>query len=80
MKDRNCPFCGHYPYEMVDVGIGHVPVAVNCCEFGPLIFDWRTSKADAEKASSVVAAMEAGKLTNEQAHDELYRYFGWDAA
>lgn len=27
-----CPFCGLDPYEYVDVGIGSVPVAVNCCE------------------------------------------------
>lgn len=35
--DGNCPFCGHYPYEMVDVGIGMVPVAVNCCEWGYML-------------------------------------------
>lgn len=29
-----CPFCGLDPYEYVDVGIGSVPVAVNCCEYG----------------------------------------------
>ena len=27
-----CPFCGLDPYEYVDVGIGSIPVAVNCCE------------------------------------------------
>ena len=26
-----CPFCGLDPFEYVDVGIGQVPVAVNCC-------------------------------------------------
>jgi len=41
----NCPFCGLDPYEYVDVGVGGrgVPVAVNCCEFGPMVFDDRTS-------------------------------------
>lgn len=29
-----CPFCGLNPYEYVDVGIGSVAVAVNCCEMG----------------------------------------------
>jgi len=29
-----CPFCGLDPYEYVDVGIGSIPVAVNCCQEG----------------------------------------------
>ena len=41
-----CPFCGLFPYEMVDVGVGHVPVAVNCCEFGHLYFDRRHASKD----------------------------------
>ena len=41
----SCPFCGLDPYEYVDVGVGGrgVPVAVNCCEFGPMLFDDRSS-------------------------------------
>jgi hypothetical protein len=29
-----CPFCKRDMYEYVDVGVGMVPVAVNCCELG----------------------------------------------
>ena len=28
----SCPFCKCDPYEYVDVGVGRVPVAINCCE------------------------------------------------
>ena len=39
----SCPFCGLNPYEYADVGIGGpgIPIAVNCCEFGPALFDAR---------------------------------------
>lgn len=30
----NCEYCGYHPYEYVDVGIGSIAVAVNCCELG----------------------------------------------
>lgn len=30
----SCPFCGNYPYEEVDIGVGSQPVAVTCCELG----------------------------------------------
>ena len=33
-----CPFCGLDPYEYVNVGIGSVPVAVNCCEEGVSLY------------------------------------------
>lgn len=77
MKDSECPFCGYHPYEYVDVGLGGrgVAVAVNCCEWGPLLFDWRTSKEDAEKGRAVADEILAGRLTREQASDELYRQF-----
>jgi hypothetical protein len=29
-----CPFCKRDPYEYVDVGVGYVPVAVTCCDYG----------------------------------------------
>lgn len=38
-RDHRCPFCGLDPYEYVDVGVGHVPVAVNCCSMGYSYFD-----------------------------------------
>jgi hypothetical protein len=38
MIDVGCPFCGLDPYEYVDVGIGVVPVAVNCCAYGYMLF------------------------------------------
>lgn len=28
----NCPFCKRDPYHYEDVGVGFVPVAINCCE------------------------------------------------
>lgn len=37
-----CPFCGLDPYEYIDVGVGHIAIAVNCCNFGPTLFDDRT--------------------------------------
>lgn len=33
-----CPFCDRNPFEYVDVGVGSVPVAVTCCEFGDMFF------------------------------------------
>lgn len=33
-----CPFCGLYPYERVDVGIGFMDVAVACCEYGDMYY------------------------------------------
>ena len=48
----NCPFCRHDPYEYVDVGIGWVPVAVTCCQFGILLFN-HPSKEDYEIARRV---------------------------
>ena len=36
-----CPFCGHDPYEYVDIGIGFQPVAVTCCGLGIELFDHR---------------------------------------
>ena len=35
----NCEFCGLDPYEYVDVGVGSIAVAVNCCELGYLLYD-----------------------------------------
>lgn len=51
----NCPFCGFYPYECVDVGFGcNYPVAVNCCSFGPALFDDRTPDHHNYKAAKRV--------------------------
>lgn len=33
-EQQICPFCGMYPYEDVDIGVGVEHVAVNCCEMG----------------------------------------------
>ncbi len=37
-KVIRCPFCGLDPYEYVDYGVGFVPIAVNCCEDGYMMF------------------------------------------
>lgn len=34
----NCPFCKRDPYHYVDVGIGYVPAAVDCCDLGIELF------------------------------------------
>lgn len=33
-----CPFCKRDPYFYVDVGIGYVPAAVDCCDLGIELF------------------------------------------
>lgn len=33
-----CPFCNRDPFCYVDVGVGSVPVAVDCCDLGDLWF------------------------------------------
>ena len=65
MSEIRCPFCGLHPYEYVDVGIGHVPVAVNCCHLAPLLFDWRTS----EKLRGIAQSV-ADKLSHMECGDE----------
>lgn len=35
-----CPFCKSDPYHYVDVGIGYVPAAVNCCDLGIGLFSY----------------------------------------
>lgn len=40
-----CPICGYCTYEYVDVGVGYVPVAVNCCDLGYYLFNgWGIGK------------------------------------
>lgn len=79
-----CPFCGLCPYEYVDVGVGSVPVAVNCCEFGPFMFDWRTKKADMETAARIaeqIQDMPHGEARFQRATDLFYEAFPeWSAA
>lgn len=38
---NECPFCGLDPYTYVDVGFGKpgIPVGVDCCKYGYLLFD-----------------------------------------
>lgn len=36
---EKCPFCGLHPFEYVDIGIGQQAIAVNCCEYGYLLYD-----------------------------------------
>lgn len=43
-----CPICKRDPYEYVDVGVGYVPVAVNCCEIGYYLFRGYGPNATAE--------------------------------
>ena len=40
---EKCPFCGLHPFEYVNIGIGQQAVAVNCCEYGYLLYDRRWS-------------------------------------
>ena len=48
MSDVQCPFCGCDPYEYVDIGVGHQPVAVTCCELGIEYFDHRRTSETVE--------------------------------
>ena len=48
-----CPFCGLEQFEYVDVGIGSVPVAVNCCPLGPSLFEHYSDKATIAAAQMV---------------------------
>lgn len=33
-----CPFCARDPFHYVDIGVGVMPAAVDCCELGDLYF------------------------------------------
>lgn len=37
MRER-CPFCKCDPFHYVDVGVGCVPAAVNCCDEGVTLY------------------------------------------
>lgn len=50
----SCPFCKCDPYHYVDVGIGHVPVAVNCCELGITLFSRNPDKRDLKIALQIL--------------------------
>lgn len=52
-----CPFCGLCPFEYVDVGVGHIPVAVNCCHFGPLLFEHYADAHTRKVANDVANAL-----------------------
>lgn len=43
-----CPFCGRDPFHYVDVGVGSVPVAVDCCELGDLYFRGQRPEIEGE--------------------------------
>lgn len=36
--DEKCPYCGLHPFEYVDIGVGSQAIAVNCCEWGELLY------------------------------------------
>lgn len=38
---ETCAFCGHDPYEYVDIGVGRERVAITCCELGCAVYDHR---------------------------------------
>ena len=52
-----CPFCGRDPYHYVDVGVGCVPAAVECCEMGIGLFQHR----DEQLAEVAFRIMEAAR-------------------
>ena len=63
-----CPFCGLYPYEDVNIGIGMQHIAVNCCEYGDLLiaqgvpFEEVRSKFAAENPSYAQILLEPYRL------------------
>lgn len=40
-----CPFCKMYPYHEVDVGVGYVKAAVDCCDLGVALFQYQSKEA-----------------------------------
>jgi hypothetical protein len=81
-----CPFCELDPYEYVDVGVGAVPVAVNCCHFGPALFDDRSPDGHWRKTMNAILEHVSGiKERNERmakADDLLFgvlEYDSWEA-
>lgn len=50
--DERCAFCGHDPYEYVDIGVGFDRVAVTCCELACAVYDHRNDD-DAEVSISI---------------------------
>lgn len=51
-----CPICKADPYEYVDVGVGYVPVAVNCCDLGYYLFHgWGMGKELDQHQKTMIA-------------------------
>lgn len=59
-----CAFCGRDPYEYVDVGVGMVPVAVTCCEFGCAVYDHRNAPETEVTLTVADLANIAGRVSN----------------
>lgn len=47
-RDDNCPYCGLHPYDYVDIGVGSQAIAVNCCQWGYLLFDKGMKKSEVD--------------------------------
>jgi hypothetical protein len=80
-RDVICPFCGLHPYEYVHNGVGMERVAVNCCDFGALLFDWRTSESDTKTAWRIadeLGDMPHGEERYQRAADLLMAAFNWE--
>lgn len=72
-----CPFCERDPFEYVDVGVGHVPVAVTCCELGDLYFRGARPELEGDVTMSAEEFRSIGQRLMELAeyqkrHGELY--------
>lgn len=72
----HCPFCKLDPYEYVDVGVGLVPVAVTCCDLGPLIFDWRTNAGGGRFARRLLRDMRSHKPHAKARAMKVLRLYG----
>jgi len=44
-----CPFCKRDPYHYVDIGVGFVPAAVECCDLGIDLFSHEGSSKFARR-------------------------------
>lgn len=64
----SCPFCGHDPYEWVDVGVGFVPVAVTCCSEGIGYFQYNDPVL-----CKIVNLLGAVELSVQRVLDEMER-------
>lgn len=69
---EKCPFCGLHPYEYVNVGVGSVPVAVNCCEEGYALI------VDSVDFQTLAEPWMAGARATIERYEDALRRIAWN--